>query len=500
MKKLNIKTKFSLYIALVMAAFALVLMLFTVTIARTSAENSLKMDLREEVDLLLERIGYEEIRLDTMPPEGIPNNKFKDESGMPEDLSGMEGMMPPEGEGRFPDKRPFDYVLKVPEDISYVSDGVSFYIYAPATSRDEEFVGGSLPEGVYFDEHCKENKIVKTDKHYTFTRFIEMPNSAEGGVWIVGTISTYMSSTIAFDATKYALLIIPVVIVLAAQYGYSIMKRAFKPVAAITETASGIAKGDDLSLRLNMGDGKDEIGRLASTFDDMLDTIGANFNRQKQFTADASHELRTPVAVIMAQSELALDPKATKEDVVSAIESINRQSHKINKLLSELLTLARSDNKKAVLEKEEFDLRELADIIVEEQTLYAEERGITLKTENGDAVSVFADRTQIMRVLINLINNAIKYGKNGGKVTVSVERDTEGHALCKVADDGIGIAPEDMDKIWNRFYRCDSARTADAEGSMGLGLSMVKSIVEGHGGKVTAESVPNEGSVFGFTL
>lgn len=514
MKRLSIKTKITLYVALVMALFAMLMMMFMVTFARTSAQHQLKETLREQVQVLYDSFSYTEVfvNVDPEPPFPAPDESAPPYEPLPptEVSEFSDDILPPETDmGKIPGGgKPADsgkdkeimFTLNVPENPVYETEGVKLYVYASPSKGNEEFIGGGLPDNIVFSTNCTIDKIVKNGNYYTYTRFLSNHDKADGGLWVMGAINTSISYSVAYGTLRFALLAIPFVIIFAAQLGYLITKRAFKPIAKITDTAKRIAGGTDLSERLNMGDGGDEISTLASTLDGMLDTIERNFVKEKQFTDDASHELRTPVAVIMAQSELALDPKATHEDRQDAIESINRQSHKMNKLLSELLTLARSDNKKEVLEKESFDLCELADMVIAEEEAVAAVKGISLSLSADEPVMINADRTQMMRVLINLINNAVKYGKEGGAVTVEVFKDEDGKAMCRVKDDGIGISEDNLPKIWNRFFRCDAARTTDHEGSMGLGLSMVKIIIESHGGTVWAESTLGDGSVFAFKL
>ncbi len=487
MKRFSIKLKITLYITLILSAFAVAMMMITVNFARTSSVHQLKDTLREEVNSLYSGFSIEVEN--TVPPEG---------------------MRPPEGQGPHgsfgggdKDKSPRRFTLTAPTDAKYENRGVKLYVTADLSNEINTenlcFSEGALPAELSFDTTWKTDKVFEQNGHYIFVRFIGDPIIKEKGIWVCGAIDTSDTRTAAYNTTRLALIQIPFVILFAAVLSYFVTKRAFRPVAKITEAAATIAASNDLSQRLNMGDGKDELSTLASTFDGMLDTIEHNFEKEKQFTADASHELRTPVAVIMAQSEFALDPKATKEDRTEALNSINRQSKKMNKLLSELLNLARADNKVEALEKELFDICELAEMVLAESEADAREKNISLSLETKEAVFVRADQTQIMRVLINLISNAVKYGKEGGKVSVSVEDKGDGHILCKVSDDGIGISPEDLKSIWNRFFRADSARSSDS-GSMGLGLPMVKSIIEAHGGTVSAESVLDEGSVFSFYI
>lgn len=495
MKRFSIKFKITLFITLIMIALSVVMMAFSVNIAVRAAKNDLKETLRERVDALYADLSYTEV----VPSEDptTPNEPAKPDK-RPQD----EFDFRPGGNGS-PGKEPTKekaYVLTIPDDVSYASDdGVKLYINGDTSADDGKLAAGELHEGVSLPDNVEVNAIEKIGNYFLYAKFLAMPGEKGGGTWIYGTIDITLSHSIAYDTIIQALLALPFIIAVAAALGYFITKRAFNPIAKITEAAANIAGSNDLSERLNMGDGKDEISVLASTFDSMLDTIERNFEKEKQFTSDASHELRTPVAVIMAQSELAMDPNATHEDRNEAIDSINRQSKKMNKLLSELLTLARADNKCTILEKERFDLYELAEIILEEQRLYADERGISVVLKGDAGTTIEADRTQIMRVLINLVSNAIKYGNDGGFVELEIKKEENG-VKCTVSDNGIGIADSDLCKIWNRFYRGDAARTYEPNGSMGLGLSMVKNIIESHGGTVFAQSVLGEGSSIGFTL
>ncbi|MBQ3196008.1 MAG: HAMP domain-containing histidine kinase [Clostridia bacterium] len=494
MKHFSIKLKITLYIACILSAFAVAMMMITVNFARTSSVHQLKDTLREEVNSLYDKFYFEAD--DTIPPDKEP--PYGGGHGKQPELQEPPENAPDRGKG------PHKYTLIYPTDVKYENRGVNLYIVSDlsteTTTNSENLTEGALPAVLEFNTEWKTDEVFAQNGHYIFVRFVDDPIISNKGVWVCGAVDASDTRTAAYNTTRLVLIQIPFVILIATVLSYFVTKRAFKPVLKITEAAATIASSNDLSQRLNMGNGKDEISTLASTFNGMLDAIEANFEKEKQFTTDASHELRTPVAVIMAQSEFALDSKATREDRVEALNSINRQSKKMNKLLAELLNLARADNKIEVLEKERFDIRELAEMVLAEKEFEARAKSISLVLETENAVFVRADQTQIMRVFINLVSNAIKYGKEGGNVFVSIEEKEGGHVLCKVKDDGIGISSEDIKHIWNRFYRVDGARTADNNGSMGLGLPMVKVIVEAHGGTVNVESVLGEGSVFSFYI
>lgn len=497
MRKLSIKFKITLYFTLVMFLLSALLMGYVVFISINSAKNDMTKTLHQRVGDLYNSISYKPVNSphegETQPPpENAPND---DRQPPPKDEGGKQP-----SSGRFPE---MEMELVVPESFNYQSGSVSLYICEDGEGNAKY---GKLFDGISFDASTAVNESlvkVKTEEaeYYVYARYLKRNDRKEaGGAWVVGAIDNKLINSMVYDTVKYVLVILPITIILAAVFGYIITRRAFRPVKEITDAAADIANGSDLSKRINLGEGKGEIYKLANTFDSMLETIQHNFEREKQFTNDASHELRTPVSIIMAHSELGLDSKASDADRKEALESINRQSHRVNKLLAELLSLARSDNEKTILEKESFDLAELTEMVIEEKKELAAERNIDIRLIGDKAVTVYADQTLIMRVLINLITNAVKYGKDGGFIEVSVHKNGEDGAVCRVKDNGIGISESDLLKIWDRFFRTDTARTFDENGSFGLGLPMVKSIIETHGGTVKASSVLGEGSTFEFTI
>lgn len=459
------------------------LLLYTASVSKRVARNELYETLTSSVNSLYDQLRYKK-----------PANEFNPS-------------IRPDGNKKPPmdDNKQGSSMLEIPENATY-KDGDVYMAIFDIQGSAEPIQYGELPAGVAFDEATSANnektlEAGENGEYYIFKRLIKDPGDKDNKAWVVGAIDAQLSASVGHGTLQLAAFSIPFVIIFAALLGYAITKRAFKPVADITATAAEISSSNDLSRRINpQGKVKDEIYDLAITFDGMLDTIQQNYEKEKQFTDDASHELRTPVAVIMAQCELAKTQGSNQNDLRDAIDSVHRQSLKMNKLLSELLMLARADNNRAVWEMESFDLVELAEMIIDEEYSISQSKNISITLEAEDSVEVYADRTAIMRVLINFINNAIKYGNDGGFVKISIERHGAKGAKCKVSDNGIGISKSDLDKIWNRFYRADSSRTDDGYGSTGLGLPIAKSIIEAMGGSVSAQSVLGEGSVFEFTI
>ena len=233
-------------------------------------------------------------------------------------------------------------------------------------------------------------------------------------------------------------------------------------------------------------------------FDEMLDEIENLVEREMQFTSDASHELRTPVAVIMSECDYMTKYAASVDEFKESAESVKNQTERMSKLISELLSISRMDRNTQKLTFEETNLTELVELICNEQR-QINESDITMETDIAPDISAEADRFMLSRLFINLISNAYKYNTENGRIRVTLS-EAQDKIIFSVADTGIGIAKENIPKIWERFYRADESRTSDDSGSMGLGLSMVKWIAEKHGGEVSVKSELGVGSEFKFTF
>ena len=289
---------------------------------------------------------------------------------------------------------------------------------------------------------------------------------------------------------------LPVLTGFIALGGYYITKRAFRPVERIRKTAEEIAHGGDLSKRIELGNGKDEIYQLGETFDYMLDRLEESFEREKQFTSDASHELRTPTSVILAQSEYALKNAATLEDARESLTVIFRQAKRMSSLISQLLTLARADRGKIKPNLEMLDISELLEITILEMQTSAGEKGISISTDIEEPhIKMLADETMLMRIFVNLLQNAVIYGRENGWIHVSLKEQNQEIQIV-IQDNGIGMEKDKLDKIWERFYQVNPSREKKDSGSSGLGLSMVKWMVGIHNGSISVDSQVNRGTIF----
>lgn len=281
---------------------------------------------------------------------------------------------------------------------------------------------------------------------------------------------------------------IPVFIIIVVMGSLSIAGAALKPIDLVTQMAQQISQLD-LSKRIDVQGTDDEIGRLIKTFNEMLVNLESAFIREKQFSSDASHELRTPLTVISVHAEEALHGEKTIAEYREALEQIAFESKKMNKIITQLLTLTRGYENKLAVSKEKFNLRTVIYDVVNEMKDFADSFSVTVHYEQQDII-IYADHMLITQMLINLINNACKYGKPGGVVTITTAL-TDNNIIITVEDNGIGISEEDLSYIFERFYRADKSHSGDGSG---LGLSIVQWIAEAHSGKIEVTSALGKGT------
>lgn len=306
-----------------------------------------------------------------------------------------------------------------------------------------------------------------------------------------------MEGLLAFR--RALLLLIPLVLATATLGGFWLSGRALQPVARIIASARSIGE-KNLGDRLPVPATHDEMQRLSETLNDMLDRIEKAFRRVTRFTADASHELRTPVALIRTASELALRKPRSEAEYREALAEVHAESVRTTGLIEDLLTLARADAGKAMLERVPVDLHELVTEVAGNAGILASEKGVALSVDvPAHPAIVLADRGSLRRLLLILLDNAVKYTPAGGRVQISALPATGGHAVVEVRDSGIGIHPDDLPHIFERFYRSDKSRSRDSGGS-GLGLSIAKWIAEAHQGGMQVLSQPDRGSIFRLSL
>jgi heavy metal sensor kinase len=286
---------------------------------------------------------------------------------------------------------------------------------------------------------------------------------------------------------------VPLVVITAAIGSYLLVSRALEPIDAMTRTAR-IISASDLSARLNLPKTDDEVGRLAETFDDMLDRLESSFDRERRFLADASHELRTPLTAMQSILSVMREQRRTPEDYERALDDLSDVNARMRGLVERLLMLARSESPTAMAH-EQVHLDELLCDICETMQPMAEQRGLSLRCQCDETLYVNGDTDALLRLFLNLIDNAIKYTEQG-EITV-LAHSAGKLARVQIIDTGKGIAAQDLPHIFDRFYRADPSRS---EAGFGLGLSIVRDIARQHGGNVEVSSIAGKGTTFTVTL
>ncbi|WP_165227856.1 sensor histidine kinase [Aquisphaera insulae] len=292
--------------------------------------------------------------------------------------------------------------------------------------------------------------------------------------------------------------ILPAGLVAATLGGYVLAGRSLAPVHRITESARRISAAN-LGERVTPSDGRDELGRLGATINAMLDRIDRAFAATRQFTGDAAHELKTPVAAIRAEAEVALIARRSADEYEATLRSIVEEADRLARLSERLLILSREDlGALADLPRRPVRLDDLARAAAADAAEAARRAGVSLRLEDLPVAVVRADPDLLRQVLDNLIDNALKYTHRGGEVAVRglVEGDL---ATIEVIDTGIGIPAEALPRIFDRFYRVDPSRSRRTGGT-GLGLSIARALAERHGGRIEAASRPGSGSTFRLLL
>ncbi len=297
----------------------------------------------------------------------------------------------------------------------------------------------------------------------------------------------------AMDGLLRTLLIaIPFTLLIAGGGGIFLAGRSLAPVDQITRAAREIEESD-LSKRIDVHT-KDELGGLAKTLNQMIERLEKAFKRQKQFTGDASHELRAPLAVIEAESTLALQRERNVDEYKRSLSTVAEEAKHMSNIIDQLLNLARADAKCEPPSFEQIDVGELLRNLCESHKNKCNEKGIDLQLNIINSASVSGNEAMLKRLFSNILTNAIKFTQSDGRITTSLRRDGKG-AVVYITDTGIGIPETDLPHIFDRFYRVDKARSR-AEGGSGLGLSICKQIIEIHGGSISAESEVGRGSTF----
>ena len=317
-------------------------------------------------------------------------------------------------------------------------------------------------------------------------------------LWIRGATSEANSTEQLREISRISWILFPILIGLAIIISYLLTSRLLRPIRTIEQTATHISRGSDLKQRIQVGNKNDEVGHLAQAFNHMIERLDNAFEAERRFTSDASHELRTPTSVILAQAEYTLEKPRTDEEYRDALEVVQRQGKRMSHLINDMLDYTRMDQRPERYQMEEVNFSDIVRDMTEQMgTIHPQ--GIRLVSEITPGLCVHGNAMLLSNMAQNLISNAFRYGKPGGHVWVHVETggENDDRVILSVRDDGIGIAKEEQEKIFERFYRSDASRTVQGTG---LGLSMVKKIAAMHDAEVLLSSELGQGTEFRIIL
>ncbi len=368
---------------------------------------------------------------------------------------------------------------------SFVENGVYTIVYSESGALLAGQLPLSFPDGIAF-----ENGLMRTVGDYCVLDF-QVPLGWEDRIWVRGVTPVVDTDNIVDALMAVALILLPIMVVLSGIGAYLLSRSTFRPIERIISAAEAIGEGRDLSSRIGLPPGQDEISRMGAAFDRMFARLETSFEIEKQFTSDASHELRTPIAVILAQCEETRAHAMTEEEYAQAFQVVERQAKRMSTMIGQLLQMTRLEQGTQRVAFEVADLSELVEVICTEQPV--SQKGIVLATDLQTDVEAWFDVTLMSRLLQNLLNNATRYGRENGHIWVTLRKNGDEVTLA-VRDDGIGIPSDKLDKVWQRFYQADNVR--GTESGTGLGLTMVQQIARIHGGQVTVDSIEGAGSCF----
>lgn len=376
------------------------------------------------------------------------------------------------------------------EELEPYRRGVYCSFYSTAgelllAAEDPGMTALSLP----FEKNIIRTVNIGGQDYFCYDSYVDMDIT---GIWIRGLVSSSDRSGLMHTIIVLTCTLLPALMALTLGGGWIIALDAFRPMEKILSAADSISDGGDLTARVGLKRGPTEMRRLSRAFDRMFARLALSFNAERQFASDASHELRTPITVILAECDRAKRKDKSPEDFLASIAVIEEQGKHMSELVQQLLGLTRIQHGTDRYPMRRSDLS----IFVESccgEFMPHDSRGISLETDIKPGIEADFNPALMSRVVQNLLQNAYKYGRENGHILVSLEQ-RGGRALLRVRDDGIGIAPEDQDKIWQRFWQADTSRGED--GGSGLGLAMVKEIAEFHGGRASVDSEPGKGSTF----
>ena len=379
-------------------------------------------------------------------------------------------------------------IYEDPEKFENFNDGIYYIKY----NEQNEIIAGKFPKdfdiALAFSIEDINIYQVENKKFLYYDTRLQDEDDWIRGIYPLGKVQKEIETLWNIAIALSVLFLIFVVIV-----GYRIIKNAFKPVKQISDTALEIKRSKDFSNRIDLEDSNDdEIHKMASTFNEMLDTVEEVFIHEKQFSSDVSHELRTPITVILAQSDYALQYSDTLEETKESLEVINRHAKRMTNLINQIMELSKLERQKEI-EKEKINLSNIVLQLLEDYKPLLESKNLNLVYNVEKDLRIQGNKIMLERVFLNILMNAVKFTKTNIEVSLIREGKT---AVLKIRDDGIGISEENKKFIWERFYQVNDSRNKEDNKGSGLGLSMVKKIVDLHSATIDLESEIDQGTCF----
>ena len=379
-------------------------------------------------------------------------------------------------------------IYEDPEKFENFNDGIYYIKY----NEQNEIIAGKFPKdfdiALAFSIEDINIYQVENKKFLYYDTRLEDEDDWIRGIYPLGKVQKEIETLWNIAIALSVLFLIFVVIV-----GYRIIKNAFKPVKQISNTALEIKRSKDFSNRIELEDSNDdEIHKMASTFNEMLDTVEEVFIHEKQFSSDVSHELRTPITVILAQSDYALQYSDTFEEAKESLEVINRHAKRMTNLINQIMELSKLERQKEI-EKEKINLSNIVLQLLEDYKPLLESKNLNLVYNVEKDLRIQGNKIMLERVFLNILMNAVKFTKTNIEISLTREDKT---AVLKIRDDGIGISEENKKFIWERFFQVNDSRNKEENKGSGLGLSMVKKIVDLHSATIDLESELEQGTCF----
>ena len=379
------------------------------------------------------------------------------------------------------------------ENFTAFEDGVTLSLY----DKDGNLIAGSIPKNFDVRDFSLGVVTYYTDSNNNKYMYYDIETNSEkfaNGKYVRGIVQISSGQTSWY--LPFAIIAASPIIILIITYGgYLIIRSSLKPVREMIETAETISNSADLSKRITIEDGKDEVHKLALVFNEMLESLERASMRERQFSSDVSHELRTPISVIVAESEYGTKYIDTVDEAKESFAVIERQSKRMTIMINQILEMARLDNRLEI-PKEFFDLSSCLEETLEDYKKLFETKDIQLITNIEDNITLFGNQVLLIRLIDNLVSNALKYANS--KIWISIAK--RNNIIIEVSDDGRGIADDEKAYIWDRFYKVDKSRSISEDNSSGLGLPISKKIVELHGGKIVALDNKPQGAKFVINL